>query len=134
MSCAYELSVLLVEDSAGLRRVYQKLLEACGYRVRTAEHGADALTLLDTEEFDVIISDIGMPVMDGYEFARRVRSNPAYSDKPLVALTAYSQPLFVQMAREVGFDHCLIKPVDMAELREAMHSPVHGDSVARQLD
>jgi CheY-like chemotaxis protein len=128
MSTAYDLKILLVEDSVGLRRVYQKLLEACGYRVRVAEHGADALAILRDEDFDIIISDIGMPVMDGYEFARHVRSNPAYNDKRLIALTAYSQPSLVEQARSVGFDSYLTKPINIHDLREAIHSrPVATD-------
>lgn len=121
MTTAYDLKVLLVEDSPGLRRVYQKLLEACGYRVRTAEHGADALAALGKEDCDVIVSDIGMPVMDGYELARSIRSNPIYDSKRLIALTAFSQPSLVQRAREVGFDSYLTKPIDIADLRDAIH-------------
>jgi CheY-like chemotaxis protein/heme oxygenase len=128
MSTAYDLKILLVEDSAGLRRVYQKLLEACGYRVRTAEQGIEALAILGSEDFDVIISDIGMPVMDGYELARRVRAIPTYANTRLIALTAYSQPSLVQQARSVGFDSYLTKPINIADLREAIHArPVPAD-------
>jgi CheY-like chemotaxis protein len=118
----YDLKILLVEDSVSARRVYQKLLEAYGYHVRVAEHGVEALALLRSEDFDVVVSDIGMPVMDGYEFARQVRLNPAYNNKRLIALTAYSQPSLVQQARLVGFDSYLIKPINISDLLDAIHA------------
>jgi CheY-like chemotaxis protein len=86
------------------------------------------LAALAGEHFDVVISDIGMPVMDGYELARHVRLNPAHNNKRLIALTAYSQPSLVQQARLVGFDSYLVKPINMSDLRDAIYGrPVAGD-------
>lgn len=118
-------TVLLVEDSDGLRRVYQKLLEAYRYRVLTAEHGVAALEVLARNEVDVVVSDIGMPVMDGFGLARQLRSNPLYRRMRLVALTAYSQPSLVSEARRSGFDAYLTKPINMSDLYQA----IEGQSV-----
>lgn len=125
---AYDLKILLVEDTVSIRRVYQRLLEAYGYHVRIAENGAEALALLRNEDFDVVLSDIGMPVMDGYEFATQVRLNPAHDNTRLIALTAYNQPSLVQRARLAGFDSYLIKPINKSDLLDAIHArPVATD-------
>lgn len=114
------LKVLLVDDSASLRRVYQKLLEACHFEVRTADSGASAMAALDAERFDVVVSDIGMPMMDGLELAHRIRASPRHNSLRLVALTAYTLPSLIKQAREAGFDSYLAKPVNIGDLREAI--------------
>lgn len=114
------LKVLLVDDSASLRRVYQKLLEACHFEVRTADSGESAMAALDAESFDVVVSDIGMPMMDGLELAHRIRASPRHASIRLVALTAYTLPSLIEQAREVGFDSYLAKPVNIGDLREAI--------------
>ena len=67
--------VLLVEDNDGLRRVYKRLLEAHQFDVLTAEHGVAALNVLADQPIDVVVTDIGMPVMDGFELGRQIRAN-----------------------------------------------------------
>jgi heme oxygenase len=112
--------ILLVEDSDGLRRVYQKLLEAYCFQVLTARHGAEALDVLESSPVDVVVSDIGMPVMDGFELARNLRAHPGRRGLRLIALTAYSQPTLVEEARRAGFDTYLTKPINIADLCQAI--------------
>jgi heme oxygenase len=120
MSQAISKRILLVEDSDGLRRVYQKLLEAYCFQVLTARHGVEALDVLESHHVDVVVSDIGMPVMDGFELARNLRAHPLHHNLRLIALTAYSQPTLVDEARRVGFDTYLAKPINIADLCQAI--------------
>jgi heme oxygenase (biliverdin-IX-beta and delta-forming) len=120
MSQASPKRILLVEDSDGLRRVYQKLLEAYCFQVLTARHGSEALDVLENHNVDVVVSDIGMPVMDGFELARNLRAHPLHHSLRLIALTAYSQPTLVDEARRVGFDTYLAKPINIADLCQAI--------------
>lgn len=130
MSQASQKRILLVEDSDGLRRVYQKLLEAYSYKVLTAHHGAAALEVLENNTIDIVVSDIGMPVMDGFELARNLRAHPLHHGLRLIALTAYSQPTLVDEARRVGFDTYLAKPINIADLCQAIEG---GDVSADEL-
>ncbi len=112
--------VLLVEDNDGLRRVYKRLLEAHQFDVLTAEHGAAALDVLADQPIDVVVTDIGMPVMDGFELARQIRANSAIQVRRLVALTAYSQPQLVAQAQKCGIDVYLAKPINILDLKNAI--------------
>ena len=104
----YAISVLLVEDHEGTRRVYARLLQEYGLCIRTAENGAAAMAALLREAIDVVVSDIQMPVMDGLEFARLVRAHSDYAKLPLIAVTAYGPP---DAAASAGYDIVLAKPV-----------------------
>ena len=90
-------------------------LELAGHRVRVTGNGVDAVTLALRERPDVMLVDIGLPVLDGNEVARRVRAalGPAVV---LIALTGYGRPADRQQALEAGFDDHLVKPVDPDQL------------------
>jgi CheY-like chemotaxis protein len=88
-----------------LRRIYKQ-------DVRAAHGGPEALTIAGEFQPEVILLDIGMPGMDGYEVARRLRSSPNSSTSLLVAMTGWGQDSDRQRAKEAGFDHHLVKPVD----------------------
>ena len=106
------LTILVVEDNADARDALRALLESDGHDVDTAEDAEQALATLATRPRDVVIIDIGLPHMDGYELARRLRTSPATSAVRLVALTGYGQPQDRRRSQEAGFDAHLVKPVD----------------------
>ena len=102
--------VLVVDDSHDARAMYSHYLEYCGYRVRTAEDGQQAIDAAKQEWPAVILMDLAMPVLDGWEAIKRLRADPLTSDIPIVALSAFAfgeEPL---RAREAGADLCLSKP------------------------
>jgi len=111
------LSVLVVEDSTDGREGLCQLLELKSYRVRMAADGGEALEAVREERPDVALVDIGLPDMDGYEVARRLREEEDGSEPlPLIALTGYGQPDDRRRALEAGFDLHLVKPVDPDQL------------------
>ncbi|MEK6729179.1 MAG: response regulator, partial [Planctomycetota bacterium] len=93
-------SVLVVEDSITSRVLLKSILESAGYRVKTAIDGIDALTMLKVGDFDLIISDVDMPRMDGYELTAKVRSDKKFADMPIVLVTS----LATRENRERGID------------------------------
>jgi CheY-like chemotaxis protein len=111
MGCSRRLSILLVEDNDDARTTLELLLEMEAHLVRGVETGAEALSQAE-EPFDVALVDIGLPDMDGYEVARRLRETPHGKAAHLVALTGYGQPEDRRRALEAGFDTHLVKPVD----------------------
>jgi CheY-like chemotaxis protein len=116
--------VLVLEDNADARDALQAFLEDEGHRVTTAEDGHRGLELAQAlGGLDVALVDIGLPKLDGYEVARRVRANPAGRTLRLVALTGYGQPADRQRAIEAGFDAFLVKPVDPSDLLRILRPP-----------
>jgi CheY-like chemotaxis protein len=108
-------SILIVEDNADARDVLRVLLELEGHEVETAEEGQAALEMARTKDPDIALVDIGLPGIDGYEVARRVRARDRRRPV-LIALTGYGQPEDRRRALEAGFDDVLVKPVDPAAL------------------
>jgi two-component system chemotaxis sensor kinase CheA len=101
--------VLLVEDTQFFREVVQGYLEAAGYEVQTAVDGMDGLAKLDAAPFDLVVSDVEMPVLNGFEFARAVRRRPDGKTVPLMALTTLDSPGDRQEALACGFDRHEVK-------------------------
>ncbi|KTS75385.1 chemotaxis protein [Pseudomonas oryzihabitans] len=116
------LRALLVDDSADIVETLQLLLEEEGVVVTAATDSHNGLALAQAQDFDVILSDIGMPEMDGHEFLRRVRAGDRNVGTPAVALSGYGTRLDVDKARAAGFVQHLNKPVSfealLAVLRE----------------
>jgi two-component system cell cycle response regulator DivK len=102
--------VLIVDDSPDARAMYGEYLEFCGYRVVTANNGEEGLAAAQAEWPALILMDLAMPRMDGWEAIRRLRADPMTSDIPIVALSAYAFGDAPQRAREAGADLCLSKP------------------------
>jgi CheY-like chemotaxis protein len=114
------LRVLFVDDNADTRTITLKLLESYGYQIRTAHNGPSALEMAIEDPPDVVLLDIGLPEMDGYEVARRMRQDPALQNTVLVAVTGYGLESDRVRSQEAGFDHHLVKPVDFDELLELL--------------
>jgi CheY-like chemotaxis protein len=114
--------VLLIEDSEDNREMMRELLEMEGFRVDVACDGADGIQQALALRPSIAIVDIGLPEMDGYEVARRVRAALG-GDIKLVALTGYSQPEERDRATAAGFDVHLTKPVNLADLEAILARP-----------
>ncbi|HKU68363.1 MAG TPA: response regulator, partial [Candidatus Baltobacteraceae bacterium] len=83
--------ILVVDDDRNLRKIIQTNLELAGYDVSTAPNGEEALKLLDSMQPDLVVLDVMMPLMDGYEVARRIRRHPSNTHVPIIMLTAKSE-------------------------------------------
>jgi signal transduction histidine kinase/ActR/RegA family two-component response regulator len=109
--------VLIVEDNADAAESLQMLLELLGHQVRVAHDGFVALDILAENTFEAVLVDIGLPAMDGYTLARHIRALPATEKIRLVALTGYGQDEDRRRALAAGFDHHIVKPVDIDRLQ-----------------
>jgi PAS domain S-box-containing protein len=110
------MSVLVVDDSEDTTEMVRHLLEIGGASVCSATSGSEALRIAREKEFDVVLSDISMPEMDGFEFLNRLRQLPGKEDLPAVALTGFGRPEDVQRASDKGFYAHLTKPFDIQRL------------------
>ena len=123
---------LVVDDSITVRRVTQRLLERNGMRVLTAKDGVDAVSLLQEHLPDIILLDIEMPRMDGYEVAAHVRNDPRLKDIPIVMITSRVSEKHRARAIELGVDDYLGKPYQESQLLDAIEPLVNRRSaVAR---
>jgi len=111
-------SVLLVEDNPVNRELIQQQLEELGCHVDTAENGQAALSLWRPGAWDVVLTDINMPVMDGYQLAQAIRSRG--ETLPVLAVTATALSSERERCRAVGIDNLLLKPLDLDRLSEAL--------------
>jgi two-component system chemotaxis sensor kinase CheA len=102
--------VLLVDDSPFFRNLLTPLLTVAGYHVRAMENAAEALEARDAgERFDIIVSDIEMPGMSGFEFAEQVKADERWSDTPVVALSSHATPRDIDRGRQAGFTDYVAK-------------------------
>ena len=108
--------VLVVDDSITVRRVTQRLLQREGYRVSLAADGLQALERLQQERPTVVLSDIEMPRMDGFDLVRNIRNDPRLMDLPVIMITSRIAEKHREHARELGVDHYLGKPYSEDEL------------------
>ncbi|MFT3916663.1 MAG: PAS domain S-box protein [Anaeromyxobacteraceae bacterium] len=114
------LSILIVEDNADAGETLADLLRLQGHRTRLAADGGSALVEFGASRPDVLISDVGLPDMDGYEVIRRVRALEGGRATYAVALTGFAQPEDVRRAREAGFDAHLAKPPPLDDLERLL--------------
>ena len=114
------LRVLVVEDHVDSAQMMQLMLELKGHAVRLAHTGPDGVAAALEHRPDVVLCDIGLPGLDGYEVARRLRAEPALRGASLVAITGYGQSDDVRAAREAGFDTHLTKPVEPQRLEAVL--------------
>ena len=108
--------MLVVEDNPVNRKLVRNVLRSRGYRVLEAASGEDALKLLKEQPADVVLMDIQLPGMDGFEVTRRIKADPQLEDLPVVALTAHVGETDEQQAQEAGCVGFLTKPIRLARL------------------
>ncbi len=118
---------LVVDDSITMRRVTQRLLERNSFRVVTAKDGLEAISVLQDHRPDIILLDIEMPRMDGYEFAKHVRNNPDTANVPIVMITSRVSEKHKARAIEVGVNDYLGKPYQERALLEAVRHQLKKD-------
>jgi two-component system CheB/CheR fusion protein len=123
--------VLIIEDQADAAQSLREALELCGHQVEVAENGPAGLSRARAYCPEVVLCDIGLPGMDGYEVARAFRADEALKDAFLVALSGYALPDDVLRAAEAGFDRHLAKPPSLDKLEELLSKLRRKSSSAR---
>lgn len=103
--------ILVIEDNAANLELARYLLEAAGYDVLTAEDGEEGLRHARQARPDLVVSDLQMPVMDGFEFLAELRADPELKHLPVIAVTAFSMPGDATRVMQAGFDGYLSKPI-----------------------
>jgi len=112
--------ILVVDDQPDAAAMLARLLRGRGHDVLVAADGPAAIEAAAASRPDVLLLDIGLPGMDGYEVARRLRALPGMEAALLVALTSYGQEEDLRLAREAGFDHHLVKPTDLESIENLL--------------
>ena len=114
--------ILVVEDQADNRRILRDMLGNAGYELIEAESGEEALMAVEAQRPDLILMDIQLPVMDGYEATRRIKSNPGMKEIPIIAVTSYALSGDEGKARAAGCNAYVTKPFSpralLAKVRE----------------
>jgi two-component system cell cycle response regulator DivK len=108
--------ILVVEDQEDNRQIIRDMLSATDYEITEAENGEEALAEVARQRPDLILMDIQMPVMDGYEATRRIKDDPALRAIPIIAITSYALSGDEQKAREAGCDDYVPKPYSPRQL------------------
>jgi CheY-like chemotaxis protein len=110
------LRILVVDDNTDAAESLRMLLSVFGHQVEIAHDGQRALATAQTQKPQLVFLDIGLPGMDGYEVARRLRSDAGLADSKLIALSGYGTEADQKRSRDAGFNRHLVKPVDPGEL------------------
>lgn len=113
--------ILLVDDEAGLAELLRDLLEMDGYTVLIAHDGLEALEKLKEYAADVIISDIKMPRMNGFEMFKQIKASPATASIPVLFISGHRDMQVLEEARKLGVFGILDKPVDMEKIQRKLH-------------
>ena len=111
-------NILYIEDNPDNMRLVQRALESRGYRLLQAKNGLDGVRVAENEDVDLILLDINLPDIDGYEVAQRLRSSPKRSlmSTPIIAVTANALKGDAERALEAGCDVYMSKPINIREL------------------
>ncbi len=112
--------ILIAEDNATNRELFRELLEARGYDVDEASDGPEALRMLEQAQPDILLLDIGMPLLDGFAVVRAIRENPRLAALPVLAVTAYAMRGDRERILTSGFDGYLSKPINAKSLAEEL--------------
>lgn len=112
--------ILVAEDNAVNRELLRELLESRGYTVSEACDGQEALHMIEQAQPELLLLDIGMPLLDGFAVIRRIRENPRLAALPVVAVTAYAMQGDREKILKSGFDGYLSKPLNPSSLAEEL--------------
>jgi CheY-like chemotaxis protein len=118
------LRILVADDNRDAAETMGILLEMMGHQVQRVHDGEAAVQAAGSFRPELVLLDIGMPGVNGYEACRRIRAQAGAAAPKLVAVTGWGQPHDVQSARDAGFDHHLVKPVDMDALMQVVEACV----------
>ena len=110
--------VLVAEDVADNLLLIQSILESCGYRVSIAHNGAEAIELVSKQLPDLVLMDLSLPVIDGWEATRVLKAQPSTKNIPIIALTAHAMQGDREKALLAGCDDYLSKPIDITEIEQ----------------
>src|SRR5438876_7437279 len=132
-SAQTQASVLVVEDEEGIQKLVTVALRRACYEVTLASNGAEAMKRVSEATPDLIVSDITMPEMDGFELLRQLRADPDTSAIPVIMLTAKDATEDVVAGLHLGADDYLAKPFRMAELLARVHAKIERPSVPKDL-
>jgi two-component system cell cycle response regulator DivK len=108
--------ILVVEDQDDNRQILRDLLTSGGFDMIEAENGADAITAAEANRPDLILMDIQLPILDGYEATRRIKANPDLRSIPIIVVTSYALSGDEEKARRAGCDDYVAKPFSPREL------------------
>jgi CheY-like chemotaxis protein len=114
--------ILIIEDNTDAAQSLKEALELGGHEVAAAHDGNEGLSKARESKPDVVLCDIGLPAMDGYEVARTLRADPALRGTRLVAVSGYASPEDQQRATESGFEQHVAKPPNLEKLQEQLAS------------
>ena len=109
-------NVLVAEDNPVNRELLRELLENRGYSVIEACNGQEALDMVEQSQPDLLLLDIGMPILDGFATVRKIRENPTFATLPVLAVTAYAMQGDRENVLNAGFDGYLSKPINARDL------------------
>src|SRR5216684_5219614 len=113
-------TILVVENEVSNRILIERVLSTRGYRCLSASNGREALEILDRERVDLILTDLSMPVLDGYRTTQLIRARPALATVPIVAVTAYALNDENEAALQIGCNEYLTKPFKPRQLLEVV--------------
>jgi CheY-like chemotaxis protein len=122
--------ILVIDDEADIRESLETLLSLEGYTVSLAQNGGEGLRALETKTFDLVLLDLMMPDMSGYEVAKRMRQETWGRDATIVAVSGWGQEAHRRQTREAGFDGHLTKPADIAALQALLEERPRPHSAA----
>ncbi|MGC2171430.1 MAG: response regulator [Candidatus Sulfotelmatobacter sp.] len=126
--------ILVAEDNAVNRELLRELLEARGYTVSEACDGQEALRMIEQSQPELLLLDIGMPILDGFAVIRRIRENPRLAPLPVVAVTAYAMRGDREKILNSGFDGYLSKPLNPSSLAEELDRLLTKSTQSADLD
>lgn len=114
-------TVLIIEDNLEIRENTTEILELANFNVITAVNGKEGIAVAEIKLPDVILCDILMPQMDGYDVIKKIKKNPLTSKIPFIYVTASAEKSEIKMAMDMGADGYVKKPFDVKELMETIH-------------
>lgn len=118
-------TVLLIEDDETIRSALKRVLEGEGYRVLAAADGTQLSSVLDDAALDLIMLDVGLPWINGFELAEMMKAHPDLKDIPLVFLSARTSDADVKRGFEVGADDYIKKPFDLEKVKRTVNTLIH---------